>query len=101
MYPDLRICIVSEELGMGFSELLYAVGGKVVYDSADQVVVFYSSIEEAKEDGLDITEDQVNRTIYTACAPWYEMFDDEAYINQDYIFDILNGYKKERLTNAK
>lgn len=93
MYPDLRICIVAEDFRFRNSEMLYAVGGKVLYDCKDQRVLRYSSVEEAKEDGINITEDQINKDIYTKCAPWYDMLDGKVCINKDYIFDTLNIMK--------
>lgn len=81
-FPDLKMEIFSEESGMGFSEHLLMAENLVYIDEEDFEETCYESVEEAKEDGIDITEDMVGEWLYTVLPSWFERIEE----------GNLNGY---------
>lgn len=91
LLPNLKICFISEETSECVSEFICVQNGQYLkQEIGDLETCYYESIEEAKEDDMDITEDQLNKDIYLELPKWYEKVGDEVYINEDIIFEALD-----------
>ena len=75
--------IFSEECGCSFSEHIIMNENDIIEDVGDMVANCYESVEEAEEDGFEITEEQVGDYIYTELPDWFYPTD----FNRSYEFD--------------
>lgn len=80
--------IFSEEPGMGFSEHLLMTENRIYIDEEDLEEACYESVEEAKEDGIDITEDMVGEWLYTVLPSWFERIEDGKFNGYSFDFSI-------------
>ena len=60
---------------MNISEHILIEGDSFIKESEDFKIVNYESIEEAKEDGMEISEDMVEEDIYVRLPSWYKSED--------------------------
>lgn len=74
-FPHLKMEFFSEEPGMNISEHILIEGDSFINESEDFKIVNYESIEEAKEDGMEISEDMVEEDIYVRLPSWYKSED--------------------------
>lgn len=82
-FPDLKIEMFSEEAGCQFSEHILINEDGFLDECEELVAVCYESIEEAKKDGLEISEDLINEIIYTKLPSWYTPLEE----NTQYFFE--------------
>ena len=82
-FPNLKMEIFSEECGCSFSEHIIMNENGITEDVGDLVATYYESVEEAEEDGFEITEEQVGDYIYTELPDWFYPTD----FNRSYEFD--------------
>lgn len=82
-FPSLKMEIFSEEYGCSFSEHIKMDENGIIEDVGNLVATYYESVEEAKEDGFEITEEQVGDYIYTELPDWFYPTD----CNRSYEFD--------------
>lgn len=82
-FPSLKMEIFSEECGCSFSEHIKMDENGIIEDVGNLVATYYESVEEAKEDGFEITEEQVGDYIYTELPDWFYPTD----FNRSYEFD--------------
>ena len=87
-FPDLKMEVFSEESGMGFSEHLLMTENLVYIDEEDFEETCYESVEEAKEDGIDITEDMVGEWLYTVLPSWFERIEEGKFNGYSFDFTI-------------
>lgn len=81
-FPNLKIEMFSEEDGCQFSEHILINEDGFLDECEELVAVCYESIEEAKKDGLEISEDLINEIIYTKLPSWYTPLEE----NTQYFF---------------
>lgn len=82
-FPNLKIEMFSEEDGCQFSEHILINEDGFLDECEELVAVCYESIEEAKKDGLEISEDLINEIIYTKLPSWYTPLEE----NTQYFFE--------------
>lgn len=83
-FPELKMEFFSEEPGMELSEHITVKDGKVFEEVQELTCVYYESVEEAKEDDLEITKDQLNVQIYTKLPEWFYPEDDQTHFTFNY-----------------
>lgn len=82
-FPNLKIEMFSEETVCQFSEHILINEDEFLNECEELVTVCYGSVEEAKEDGLEISEDLINETIYAKLPSWYTPLEE----NTQYLFE--------------
>lgn len=70
-FPNLKIEMFSEETGCQFSGHILINEGGLSDECEELVAVCYQSVEEAKKDGLEISEDLINENIYKKLPSWF------------------------------
>lgn len=82
-FPNLKIEMFSEETGCQFSEHILINEDGFSDECEELVAVCYQSVEEAKEDGLEMSEDLINENIYKKLPSWFTPAEE----NTQYFFE--------------
>lgn len=82
-FPNLKIEMFSEESGCQFSEHILINEDGFLDECEELIAVCYQSVEEAKEDGLEISEDLIDETIYKKLPSWFAPAEE----NAQYVFE--------------
>lgn len=70
-FTELKMEIFSEGEMNDFSEHLVMKKGTLRLETEDIEVRMYDSVEEAKEDGVEITEEELDYPVYKKLPSWY------------------------------
>lgn len=76
-FPDLKMEIISEGEMNDFSEHLVMKKGSLISETEGLEVCMYDSVEEAKEDGVKITEEELEFPVYKELPSWYYLSEND------------------------
>lgn len=79
-FPELKMEIFSEGEMNDFSEHLVMKKDSLRLETEDYQVCMYDSVEEAKEDGVEITEEELEWPVYKELPSWYYLSENDGSI---------------------